>query len=118
MINEGPNGTPDNEAFKEILDNYATATENGNPSSVTLPDPQATKLWRYKGSLTTPNCQEIVHWTVFNEGLLISPDQVAGIQNMTDGYDRNNYRMIQERNDREVTVYKYTQCAIIVGQIS
>jgi len=107
MIKEGAAGTADNAAFEEIINNYAIASDAGTASSVTLPDPEATSLWRYFGSLTTPNCQEIVHWTVFDGGLTISPAQALKIQAFADGNDRNNYRMLQERNDRPVTVYKY-----------
>jgi carbonic anhydrase len=122
MIKQGDATTADNAVFKEILDNYALATEAGVAASVTLPDPVATSLWRYYGSLTTPNCQEIVHWTVFNGGITISPAQAALITaNFAEGTDRNNFRLIQERNDRPVTVYKYNAklvSASSAGQIT
>ena len=122
MIKEGPAGTADNAAFGEILSNYATATAEGKAASVTLPDPEARSLWRYYGSLTTPNCQEIVHWTVFDGGLTISPAQAQAIQSFTDGSDRNNFRMIQKRNDRPVSVYKFnarnTAAGSSAGQVT
>lgn len=33
-------------------------------------------FYRYKGSLTTPTCNDAVVWTVFKEELEISTDQV------------------------------------------
>ena len=32
--------------------------------------------WHYKGSLTTPNCFEIVNWIVVKNSLIARPDQV------------------------------------------
>ena len=98
---------PDNPMFDEILANYNIASASGTAANVTLPDPGAKSLWRYHGSLTTPNCQEIVHWTVFDGGLVISASQKDKIfANFDDGNDRNNYRMLQPLYDRPVTIYK------------
>ncbi|XP_019362462.1 PREDICTED: carbonic anhydrase 15-like [Gavialis gangeticus] len=42
-----------------------------------LPDTaQLSKYYRYKGSLTTPDCSEVVIWTVFEEPILISQSQL------------------------------------------
>lgn len=43
--------------------------------SALLPDDMS--LWRYYGSLTTPSCNEIVHWTVFKKPMTISRLQVT-----------------------------------------
>ncbi|MBN3305181.1 CAH4 anhydrase, partial [Amia calva] len=40
------------------------------------------KYYRYKGSLTTPNCNEVVVWTVFNETLKVSRNLVSGLVTM------------------------------------
>ena len=56
-------------------------------------------LYQYGGSLTTPPCSEGVNWNVFTESIEMSADQLALF---TDIFD-NNYRPIQELNDRVVT---------------
>jgi len=39
--------------------------------------PESTdSFYRYSGSLTTPECQESVTWTVFDTPITISPHQV------------------------------------------
>lgn len=35
------------------------------------------KYYRYKGSLTTPGCEEVVTWTIFEEQIPISRTQVG-----------------------------------------
>jgi carbonic anhydrase len=41
-----------------------------------LPE-QTTSFYRYSGSLTTPKCNQIVTWTVFDNPLVISEQQVS-----------------------------------------
>jgi carbonic anhydrase len=38
---------------------------------------QTTLFYRYSGSLTTPKCDQIVTWTVFDNSLVISEQQVS-----------------------------------------
>lgn len=46
------------------------------PLNVSALLPDDLSLWRYYGSLTTPSCNEIVHWTVFTKPMPLSRRQV------------------------------------------
>ncbi|XP_044869048.1 carbonic anhydrase 4-like [Mauremys mutica] len=67
------------------------------------------RYYRYQGSLTTPNCDEVVVWTVFPDPILVPPDVVAAfpsILNSTDSHAgprlQNNYRPLQSLGNRQV----------------
>ncbi len=42
-----------------------------------LPGVDRTKYYRYLGSLTTPNCDEGVIWTIFKDPIKVSQDLVS-----------------------------------------
>ena len=56
-------------------------------------------LYQFAGSLTTPPCSEGVNWNVFTESIEMSAEQIGYF---TRNFD-NNYRPIQELNDRTVS---------------
>ncbi|XP_041094661.1 carbonic anhydrase 4-like [Polyodon spathula] len=66
------------------------------------------RFYRYPGSLTTPNCNEVVVWTVFQQPITISPfliDQFAQSLHVVDGHVRklvDVFRPPQPINGRRV----------------
>ena len=67
------------------------------------------EFWRYKGSLTTPPCNEVVQWTVVKKPITVTAETRARMLSFVDdsaGVDLvNNYREIQPLNDRTVKYY-------------
>ncbi|KAL3265371.1 hypothetical protein HHI36_009578 [Cryptolaemus montrouzieri] len=64
-----------------------------------------TKFVRYDGSLTTPDCNDVVVWTIFSEFCHISKAQIAkfaAIRNQEGERISSNYRDVQPLNGRRV----------------
>ncbi|XP_028286208.1 carbonic anhydrase-like [Parambassis ranga] len=59
-----------------------------------------TKFYRYNGSLTTPDCNEAVVWTVFHEPIIVSKELIKLFPERTDISD--TYRPTQDLNGRKV----------------
>ncbi|MFT5470055.1 MAG: carbonic anhydrase [Verrucomicrobiales bacterium] len=88
-------------------------TENGeivvNPgltisAAAILPE-NLDEVYHYAGSLTTPPGSEGVKWFIFREPVKVSGSQIARFSKMFP----NNFRPIQELNDREVTLLRATR---------
>ncbi|KAM9148985.1 carbonic anhydrase 4-like [Pangshura tecta] len=67
------------------------------------------RYYRYQGSLTTPNCDEVVVWTVFPDPILVPPGVVTAFPSILNSTDsdsgpqlQNNYRPLQSLGDRQV----------------
>jgi len=63
----------------------------------------------YPGSLTTPTCNEVVHWINFLTPLKISSFQLAHFRTLMDDYKKpifDNFRPPQPLNNRPVTYYQ------------
>ncbi|KAJ8598530.1 hypothetical protein CTAYLR_001326 [Chrysophaeum taylorii] len=58
------------------------------------------EFWRYKGSLTTPPCSEIVEWHVMKTVSPMSQSQYDYFQNIFP--NPSNYRPVQPMNDRNL----------------
>ncbi|XP_071586476.1 carbonic anhydrase 9 [Heliangelus exortis] len=62
--------------------------------------------FHYNGSLTTPPCYQTVKWTVFNQTVLISREQMSTLARSLRNEDseplQNNYRPVQGLNGRWV----------------
>ncbi|XP_061564531.1 carbonic anhydrase 4-like [Cololabis saira] len=59
-----------------------------------------TKFYRYMGSLTTPNCNESVVWTVFHEPIQVKKDLIPKFPSLTNKPDV--YRPSQDLHGRQV----------------
>ncbi|XP_077062343.1 carbonic anhydrase 4-like [Siphateles boraxobius] len=75
-----------------------------------------TKYYRYQGSLTTPNCNEVVIWTVFKDPFKASQDLISEGNSVINRFSTttffkssplvlmtNNFRGVQPLNGRVVT---------------
>ncbi len=62
-------------------------------------------FYRYYGSLTTPDCNEVVEWTVIKNPIYVRPSLIQKFRNVKRTAERRigeNYRPIQERGQRIV----------------
>ncbi|CAF95928.1 unnamed protein product, partial [Tetraodon nigroviridis] len=81
-VSERPKCSPASwKTLISYLDKIPNAGDSANlPSGLTLDSllegVDRTKYYRYLGSLTTPNCNEVVVWTVFKESIKVSKDLV------------------------------------------
>lgn len=73
------------------------------------PDPQS--YYTYHGSLTTPNCQEVVTWIVMDKPIMISDFQYKLFAEVDVG-SRNNYRSLQAT--RRVVYRSVASCSSII----
>ena len=71
-------------AFKAVAESLHQVVEDGHETlmahPLSLQDLMPTdldKFYRYSGSLTTPGCNEIVTWTVFDKPIYLSEIQVS-----------------------------------------
>ena len=56
------------------------------------------QLYYYQGSLTTPDCDEVVHWFVMKQIIGCNAAQLLDLTRRVD----SNYRNIQPRNGRAI----------------
>ncbi|KAH8272635.1 hypothetical protein KR044_002497, partial [Drosophila immigrans] len=70
-----------------------------------LGDLNSRDFYTYKGSLTTPDCNEAVTWTVFSQPIQIPYSEAVKFWQLLDSNGNpieNNYRILQPRNSRPV----------------
>ncbi|GAA6225783.1 carbonic anhydrase 4-like [Lates japonicus] len=93
-------------ALKSIPQPTNTTTLKGVSLDMFIP-PQdnMTKYFRYDGSLTTPNCSEAVIWSLFENTIPLSREQLAAFSQLqfSDGEQMvKTYRPVQPLNGRQV----------------
>ncbi|XP_069466133.1 carbonic anhydrase 6 [Ambystoma mexicanum] len=105
-------GNFENTYYSEFISKLAKIRMAGQMTELTSLDVQAMlpenlkNFYRYPGSLTTPPCTENVIWTVFDEPIVLSHNQIKLLENSVLDYNnetlRNDYRHAQPLNDRVV----------------
>ncbi|XP_044736781.1 putative carbonic anhydrase 5, partial [Chrysoperla carnea] len=108
--------TIENEDLANILNISSPVRETPDSNEVThtihidqlLPD-DLTSFYRYRGSLTTPTCDEAVVWTVFTESLPITDKQFEIFQSLKthNGDLKANNRPLKPLVGRLVTYQKF-----------
>ncbi|XP_022095726.1 carbonic anhydrase 3-like [Acanthaster planci] len=109
----------DNPGFVPFLEALSKTKYDGNSINLATPFPisnlfPSTSImqpyFRYRGSLTTPTCNEVVVWTVFKMPIRISQDQLNVFRSLVSNRVGsspdipivNNYRPPQPLNGRKV----------------
>ncbi|XP_030630915.1 carbonic anhydrase 4-like [Chanos chanos] len=115
---EATNETGMPESWKTLTSYLINITNKGDQVSITdhvsmddlLVGVDRTKYYRYLGSLTTPNCNEAVVWTVFKDPIKVSHDLIDLFSTTVYVNTSSNsplmtnvYRSIQPINGRTVT---------------
>ncbi|NXA06444.1 CAH9 anhydrase, partial [Sapayoa aenigma] len=116
-------GPMENPYYQEILEHLYKIPEVGQ--EVLVPGfniagllPANLKLYfHYNGSLTTPPCYQTVKWTVFNQTVLLSRDQmlvlVTSLRNDDSNLLQKNYRPVQHLHGRRVLASFQTTLSLV-----
>lgn len=98
----------ENVQAQAIIDAVSTTPEGADDISLAFPVPEGierSSYFRYDGGLTTPTCNQVVLWTVFETPLKISKAQYDTMKGWNDHITKNN-RPVQDISGR--TVYVFT----------
>ncbi|XP_063078246.1 uncharacterized protein LOC134468234 [Engraulis encrasicolus] len=115
FIEVDSNSTDEPASWKTLTSHLPTITEKNSYTNITgismndlINGVDLTKYFRYLGSLTTPDCNEAVVWTVFEEPIKVSKNLVD-LFSTTVLIDKsgsplavNTFRPVQALNDRTV----------------
>ncbi|XP_046449786.1 carbonic anhydrase 2-like [Daphnia pulex] len=115
-------GSNDNVSFQPLVDQLDEVITAHSETTLTnlvlfqnLLPRQTTSFYRYSGSLTTPSCNEIVIWTVFDNPIQVSEQQLAKFRKLEDDEAENlvdNFRPAQLLNGRIEFYRSFTGCEI------
>ncbi|KAM9138988.1 carbonic anhydrase 9 [Pangshura tecta] len=105
-------GPEDNVHYQPLLEHLHKVQEEGKETTVAgfniegLLPANLGRYYRYSGSLTTPPCYQTVNWTVFNQTVLLSKEQISLLETTLQGDDdtvlQNNFRLTQRLHGRKV----------------
>ncbi|XP_072463041.1 carbonic anhydrase 9 isoform X2 [Notamacropus eugenii] len=105
-------GPEENDAYQQLLSHLGAIDEEGSETWVPGLDVSALlpqnlhRYFRYKGSLTTPPCSQGVIWTVFNQTVFLSADQLQILSGSLWGPMgsrlQQNFRLTQPLNGRMI----------------
>ncbi|XP_033747437.1 carbonic anhydrase-like [Pecten maximus] len=105
--------TNDNAAFSPLISAIGNLTYKDTNTAVAvdigaLLPKRINRFYRYRGSLTTPPCFESVTWTMFEEKIFLSRQQLAKFRSVSEGAIGHsdplvdNYRPVKALNGRKV----------------
>nr|XP_034956760.1 carbonic anhydrase 9 isoform X1 [Zootoca vivipara]XP_034956761.1 carbonic anhydrase 9 isoform X1 [Zootoca vivipara] len=105
-------GSEENKPYQHILEHLNEVHEEGEETWIPafdvaklLPD-DLSRYFRYNGSLTTPPCYQTVNWTIFNQTIRLSPDQISVLEDTLhadeDELIQDNFRLPQSLQGRRV----------------
>ena len=95
---------PENPIIQNLIKRKnSKLTHKVHSTPIQLPIPRSlSDYWRYSGGLTTPGCNGVVRWTLFEETVKINVEQAREISAWGAGVLSKNNREIQELNGRVV----------------
>ena len=97
------------ESLKNVSGKPSRKTKVNKPFNLASFLPETMDFFSYEGSLTTPPCLEAVKWSVVQEPICISNDNLEEFRkvNSLDGHNLvSNHRPTQLLGDREVKFFK------------
>lgn len=115
MLDVTPAAGPGNPVLAPIINNIFQIEESSHDDFAYVNQPldfspllttsRKPFVYSYKGSLTTPDCDEQVNWFVFKKPIAISHRDVNAFRFLRDSKGqllRENHRPIQSRNGRSI----------------
>ncbi|XP_054842263.1 carbonic anhydrase 9 [Eublepharis macularius] len=105
-------GSEENEAYQHIFEDLDDIHEEGEETLIAgfdiaqLLPANLSSYFHYNGSLTTPPCYQTVNWTVFNQTVLLSQEQISVLEESLLGGKEHliqgNFRLPQSLHGRRV----------------
>ncbi|XP_025050501.1 carbonic anhydrase 9 isoform X4 [Alligator sinensis] len=109
LLQVGPEKNP---SYEHVLEHLEEVSEEDDDTLVAgfniagLLPANLSRYFRYNGSLTTPPCYQTVMWTVFNQTVRLSLDQILKLEETLYGDHnkllQNNFRLPQAMHGRRV----------------